>query len=75
MCVCVCSFLIQVCVLYIYLFEVSVFWNLHQLHLLLLSLDHERLLDVLCGAAVQRHRDHLNNKTENFNMWFCMTHQ
>lgn len=55
--VCVCSFWMQVCV---YLFEVGVLRNLHQLHLLLLSLDHERLLDVLRGAAVQRHRDDLN---------------
>lgn len=54
--VCVCSFWMQVC---LYLFEVGVLRNLHQLHLLLLSLDHERLLDVLRGAAVQRHRDDL----------------
>lgn len=46
---------------YGYLLEVSVFRNLHHLHLLLLSLDHERLLDVLCGTAVQRHRYNLND--------------
>lgn len=38
--------------------------NLHQLHLLLLSLDHEGLLDVLGGAEGQRHRDHLDHGGE-----------
>lgn len=56
-CVCAAS-------LHTYLFEVGVFRDLHQLHLLFLSLDHERLLDVVCGAAVQRHRHHLNNRMQ-----------
>lgn len=43
-----------------YLFEVGVLRNLHQLHLLLLSLDHEGFLDVFSGAEVQRHRDDLS---------------
>lgn len=49
---------------YGYLLEVSVFRNLHHLHLLLLSLDHERLLDVLCGTAVQWHRHNLNDNNK-----------
>lgn len=36
------------------------FRNLHQLHLLLLSLDHEGFLDVFSGTEVQRHRDDLS---------------
>ena len=34
--------------------------NLHQLHLLLLSLDHECFLDVFGGAKFQRHGDDLS---------------
>lgn len=50
-----------VCALCFYLFEISVLGNLHQLHLLFLSLDHECLFDVLRGAAVQRHWNDLRN--------------
>lgn len=44
------------------------FRDLHQLHLLLLSLDHERILDVVCGAAVQRHWHNLHHNTALFSL-------
>lgn len=66
--VCVCVFSC--------LFEVCVFRNLHQLDLLLLSLDHERLLDVLGGAAVQRNRHHLsNNQTKRDESESCVAEE
>lgn len=54
----------EACVGGSHLFEVGVLRNLHQLHLLLLSLDHEGLLDVFGGAEVQRHWNHLNHGGE-----------
>ena len=54
-----------------YLLEFGVLGNLHQLHLHLLGLDRERLFDVLCGAAVQRHRDDLDHDTKTNNFSVC----
>lgn len=42
-----------------YLFEVCVLRNLHQLHVLLLGLDREGLLQLVGGAAVEGDGDHL----------------
>lgn len=44
-----------------YLFEVSMFRNLHELNFLLLSLNHECFFNVVCAAIAQWHRDNLSH--------------
>ena len=56
-----------------YLFEVCVFWDLHDLYVLLLSMRHEGLLYVLRGALVHGHRYNLEGAgLTELGKWVCV---